>query len=184
MRYKERMNNKTQKTVALCASIFSFLAILLFFVMGDNDSPAQASPQAPQAETLTTGWQKRCVDKDQKQCEIFQSIRIGTKDKNMRLSEVAISLQSNNVIMLGVTLPLGITLPQGLGLQVDEGNMMQMPFQNCNTNGCSAISKITSDILSEMKNGGILNVFFFDGANKKIKVELSLVGFTKAVQSL
>ena len=178
--------NKNLKIICIVLVISIVAGFMVLSGNGKGTSAQEsAAPAATKAaEAQSSGWQKRCVDDSEKQCEIFQIIGVGTKEKAMRLSEVAVSLRDDNVIMLGATLPLGITLLQGVGLQIDDGKMMQMPFKTCNTLGCIAISKITPDVLTDMKNGGILNVYFFDGANKKIKVQLTLVGFTKAIQSL
>lgn len=182
----DKITFKQKVLIGIVAIVVGALGALLVDMSGGSvQAQTQSQPQeSVQTQTQATGWQKRCIDDKKEQCELFQAVIIGDGKQKMRLLDVAISQQSEGDIMLGMTLPLGVTLVQGVALQFDDADAIQMPFLKCHANGCFLLSKITSEILSKFKKGNLLNVYFFDSANKKVKLVLSLDGFTAAFKDL
>jgi len=191
--------NKKIKTISVLFMVVFAVSVgtVAYVVMGSKDAhlalanvqskpnpPAQKSPSDNQTSAANMEWQTRCVGAEKKQCELFKTVHIAGKEKQFRLSEVAISSVEGQSAKIGVSLPLGVTLTEGLALQIDEGNMMSIPFSVCSTGGCLATGNIDQSVLSQLKSGNILNVYFLDGANKRIKIQLSLLGLAKGMDSL
>ncbi len=180
------MNKKRILVICAIVIVFAITAWLYSQNAGHNNGVAIAKEQATgenQTDISNTGWQKRCSDQNENQCEVFQAVSMNANSQNVRLVDFALS-KVDNTARLGITLPLGVTLTNGLKFQVDDGKIMQMPFNTCGANGCSAVSVIEDDVLSNFKSGKELNIYFSDRVQKPINVKLNLAGLTKSLSSL
>lgn len=148
-------------------------------VASSDSAQATAKAGAPTVEY----WTKRCAEKDQKACEIFQ--RLIVKKNNMRLVEVAVSLLDNGQsARAGIVLPLGIMVAPGVALQVDEGTPHNAKIQSCTNGGCFALLDLPKSFVDAMRTGKLLNIGFLDGQKKQIKIEMSLNGFAGKLDQL
>ena len=87
-----------------------------------------------------------------------------------------------------VTLHLGlqIDLMQGLGVAIDGKQIGRPPFDFCPSEGCNVFIKLNADNLAKLKKGNKLQLEFFSvgGKNKRINMDFSLSGITKALEAL
>ncbi|USG61968.1 invasion associated locus B family protein [Sneathiella marina] len=80
--------------------------------------------------------------------------------------------------------PLGTFLPAGIGLDVDGAELIELPFQTCEANGCFAATPMTADQLEALFGGQKLNVQLQSVNRQPITVPMSLIGFTSAYRKI
>ena len=83
-----------------------------------------------------------------------------------------------------VVTPLGVLLPAGLRIQVDSNQERAAPFQVCTPEGCLVRQPLTTEVLNEMKAGATAKLTVVAAPQQEIPVNISLMGFTKAFESL
>ena len=83
-----------------------------------------------------------------------------------------------------VKIPLNVNLQAGLALAVDKEEVVKVPYTSCDIAGCNVIPfSLNKEIIMKMKKGKKLQIgwFIFD---KLFIFEGSLLGFSKAINSL
>lgn len=80
--------------------------------------------------------------------------------------------------------PLGTFLPAGIEIDVDGSNLMTLPFQTCEANGCFAGTPLTSDQLDTLFSGQKLNIQLQSVNKQPITVPMSLIGFTSSYKKI
>ncbi len=113
------------------------------------------------------------------QCEASQSIVTGPQ--NQRLATVSLLRSVGDDAASGVfTLPIGLNLPAGLTLSVDETELMNIPFQSCDAQGCYAISPLAAGQITAMKDGAEFVLTVESQAKESIRISFELRGFTQS----
>ncbi len=149
--------------------------------------PSQQKLQQAQPQPEQSYWIPRCeasVEGVLPKCEIFQ--RLLVKDTGQRVAELAIGFPDGvgkNARGVAV-LPLGILLNEKTSLRIDDGALFNFQVRYCTQNGCYAFLDITPQIIAEMKRGGEASFYFITIEGKEMQIDLSLVGFTKALEVL
>lgn len=159
------------------------IALILPFETFATETPAQTSPKIvdPNADQ----WFVRCDDKEKskKQCEVFQ--RLIVAKNNQRLVEFAVAYVGDQKEPYGtVIIPLGTLVQQGLEIRVDDQQPIKNSIRYCTADGCFAHFDLDEKFINAMKKGKKVVVTFVLAAPKKLNVELSLKGFSKAVDKL
>ncbi|MCB1530554.1 MAG: invasion associated locus B family protein [Rhodospirillales bacterium] len=175
------------KIIVLVLVVFAFAGGAWFFFPGQKDrmlsDKANGSAQLSSAagQSSNSAWVRRCIDKRQNQCEAFQSLVL--KQNNMRIAEVAVSLPEGVTkdAKMAVVLPLGIVVGKGIALQVDENEALKIPVYSCGQDGCVSHMNLSPDFVKTMRAGKVLKIIFLDAKQKKIKVEMTLKGFSSAL---
>ncbi|MGB0722487.1 MAG: invasion associated locus B family protein [Gammaproteobacteria bacterium] len=83
-----------------------------------------------------------------------------------------------------ITVPLGVALKTGLALAIDEAQPTQVPYSICVPAGCQAIGPLDDSMVTAMKQGNTLSILFIAPDGKKLRADLSLAGFTAAMNAL
>ena len=83
-----------------------------------------------------------------------------------------------------ITLPLGVYLLPGLTMQIDDGQIYEMGFEFCSSGGCRVRFSIDEKLLGSFKGGNKAEIAFFNPARKRVRVPISLKGFTAAIGQL
>ncbi|MGB0713271.1 MAG: invasion associated locus B family protein [Gammaproteobacteria bacterium] len=83
-----------------------------------------------------------------------------------------------------ITVPLGVALKTGLGLSIDEANPTPVPYSICVPAGCQAIGPLDDTMVEALKKGNKLSILFISPEGKKLRADLSLSGFTAAMNAL
>ena len=142
----------------------------------------QAATVAAKQEQAT-GWVLQC-GRNEKQCYIQQYI-FATESK-MRFVGVSVGYfgPKENPRLL-FSLPLGVLLAPGMGFDIDAGQKTKLPVRICITDGCKADMDLGEKLVTRLKQGKQMNLFFANAAAEKtIKVRMSLQGFAKAYAAL
>lgn len=113
------------------------------------------------------------------QCETAQSIVTGPQ--NQRLATVSLLRSVGDDAASAVfTLPIGLDLPAGLNLAVDAIELMNIPFQSCDAQGCYAISPLAAGQITALKDGAELVLTVQSQAQETIRISFELRGFTQS----
>lgn len=86
--------------------------------------------------------------------------------------------------LLLLSAPLGIYLPAGIDIEVDNTGSNRAVVAYCNHEGCHAYYRMTSSLYRMFRQGRWLNVTFLDGTRRAHDLQVSLSGFSKAIDSL
>ncbi len=78
--------------------------------------------------------------------------------------------------------PLGAILPPGLLLVLEEGKEAAVPFQICTPEGCMINLDMADDVITQLKAKSGLKVGYVRPDGKMARLEVSLKGFTKALE--
>ena len=80
-------------------------------------------------------------------------------------------------------LPLGISLRQGVFLQVDEGDLNEIPIDRCEREGCFVELLLSPALVADLKAGNLLKVIM-NYRDETLVIDISLQGFTAALAEL
>ncbi len=83
-----------------------------------------------------------------------------------------------------IVVPLGVFLPGALGLQVDQNEPRAVPFERCIPDGCVVRAPIAPAMLEQMKVGGTAHIILSPSPEDRVRLPISLSGFTAAFDSL
>lgn len=160
-------------------------ALLPFTALAQSTQPAP--PAAPTLKGTYGQWEVRCYGQDD--CIMTQL--------HQRTSETADAvftifkpkgLKDNNgqpiLALAEIVVPLGVFLPGALGLQVDQNEPKAVPFERCIPDGCVVRAPIAAAMLEQMKVGGTANLIVSPSPDERVKLPISLSGFTAAFNSL
>ena len=148
--------------------------------------PYQAPPAAPGLRNTYGDWEIRCVsDTD---CVMTQLHRRSQQSADAVFTIIkpqGLVGDDGQLVeaFAEIVVPLGVYLPGGLGLKVDEQPAKAAPFERCIEEGCVVRAPISSTMLSNLKNGGTVNIVIFGGPERPVQIPMSLTGFTAAFDS-
>ncbi len=83
-----------------------------------------------------------------------------------------------------IVVPLGVFLPGALGLQVDANEPRAVPFERCIPDGCVVRAPIAPSMLAQMRAGQTAHLIVSPSPEERVKLPISLDGFTAAFNSL
>ena len=147
----------------------------IFFVT----TPAQAQ------HNKFDDWVRICEDSGTFAGRCYISQRLTLKKTGKELFSLSIGYPLNNQLpLMLLSVPLGVYLPHGVVFAVDSLHKTKVVFAYCNTAGCHGYFRMTSGLIDDFREGRWLNVKFLDGTRKAHQFQVSLNGFTKAMQSL
>ena len=156
----------------------------------DAAAPAAAPDGIGQpyiAETFGD-WSLRCIRTADgaDPCQIYQLL----KDKvtgNPMAEITVVSLPKDGKVVAGATVitPLETLLIEQLSFAIDTGKPATYPFSFCTQVGCVARLGFTADEVARLRKGKVATVTVVPVAdpNAKVVAEVSLNGFTKALEA-
>ncbi len=83
-----------------------------------------------------------------------------------------------------IVVPLLVRIPPGLTLRIGGKELITLPYQICTPSGCLAQFRFNSDLLSAFQKGSEGEVIVQLATGKDRATTFSLLGFTKALDSL
>ena len=130
-------------------------------------------------------WVGVCVDiQGQERCGIQQTLNMESDQGNARLMRASVNLMDNQLVMQ-LLLPLGIDLRAGIVMQIDEGEEFGAGFLTCVQEGCLVAFPLDETRLAAMRAGSVTKIGFRPfNTNETLVLEMSLMGFTRASQSV
>lgn len=147
-----------------------------------------------QASQASAAWQLRCADSnDASTCNMNQELFLQqtvdgeqqTVGRLLNLTVVYLNAGSERVPFMSLQMPLGVDLRPGAVMRVDEQSETPLEFLRCTEAGCDASTRVTPDLLAQMRAGTVLRVGFRPwGSEQVTAVEASLIGFTAAFEQL
>ena len=159
-----------------------------------NQSPSQ---QVSKPELIAThgAWAVQCQEEPaaagaegngagQRACGMFQSAKSERKGIGLTLVVVKGQQDGKDVTMLRVMAPIGVYLPTGVALEIDGDAVGRVPFTRCMPQICIAFAEASPPTLERMKKGGTANFIIYEGPGAGMAMELSLKGFTAALDEL
>jgi invasion protein IalB len=159
-----------------------------------NQAPRQ---QMPKPELIAThgAWAVQCqqeppaagADADavgQRACGMFQTAKSERKGVGLTLVVVKGKQDGKDVTMLRVMAPIGVYLPTGVALEIDGDAVGRVPFTRCMPQICIAFAEASPPTLERMKKGGTANFIIYESPGAGMAMELSLKGFTAALDEL
>lgn len=81
-------------------------------------------------------------------------------------------------------IPLRAFLQPQIAIQVDQNQAIIVPFNFCDEGGCYAGGQIDNTILKQLQKGSKTKIVFFNHERKPVALDLSLSGYTKAINNL
>lgn len=124
-------------------------------------------------------WEMTCVDDEP--CKLTQAnVESGTDNVRMRS---AVSLSSDNRVVLSVTLPTAILLTDGPWLTVDGVYVGELEYITC-ASGCLARTSYSPAAFNLISSGSRGIVTVVSNSGQRIGVTLSLSGLVDGVTAL
>lgn len=138
-----------------------------------------ASPAMAQEAAVFGDWEMTCVDDEP--CKLTQAnVESGTDNVRMRS---AVSLSSDNRVLLSVTLPTAVLLTDGPWLTVDGVYVGELEYITC-ASGCLARTSYNWAAFGLISSGSRGIVTVISNSGQRIGVTLSLSGLADGVTAL
>jgi invasion protein IalB len=173
-------------------SLRFFMMIFMAAILIAPVSFAQEKAAEKTSEKAGKPWEVRCekdpaTKKDEGpkrgRCEIFQ--RLTLKKTGERVMEAAIGFPKDKNTARGIFIaPLGILLQAGLQMKIDDGKPYKFQLRYCEKGGCFGFVDLGDSILKEMRRGKKLTVSFQASSKKNVNVEMTLDGFSGALDQI
>jgi len=133
-------------------------------------------------------WDLRCIRTEDgaDPCQLYQLLK--EKNSGNPVSEITlVNLPADSKVAVGATIitPLETLLLEQLSFAIDTGKPVAYPFSFCTQMGCVARLGLTAEEVEKLKKGKSATVTVVPVANPnaKVTVEVSLNGFTKALDA-
>ena len=94
------------------------------------------------------------------------------------------ALTSDKPPFLDVVAPLGFFLPAGLTLTVAGQDLIKLPIQRCDANGCYAGAVLSEDQLKMLQDNDVMNISFSSQREQVAEVSVPLTGFGSAYDAI
>lgn len=153
---------------------------------GDSEAQPPAGA-ATTAQRQIQDWTVRCdaptAGSMAGPCYMVQDITAPTGEG--RIAQVLVGhFGPERLLGAVVFVPLGTRLPPGLLIGVDANDPRRFPYQLCSPNGCRAQIALDEAFLNELKAGVKAEAVFEDANGRKLAVQISLRGFTAALDEI
>jgi len=159
--------------------IFALRAIILICaVIGISLGLIPKASYAQEAENAPSNWNVSCLSIQV--CELKTEI---VRD-NLVLARVSI-FRMRGYFWLQYTVPPGIDIIRGISIAVDDDEATNTLISNCTNMGCTGHLDLMPRLISRMKSGGALKLFFVNPSNHiPLVIPFSLSGFTRGFDEL
>jgi len=144
----------------------------------------QQSEEVPEDVQTFQDWRVQCESPEgapQERCYMYQNLVM--RESGQRVLLVGVVRDAQNAAAI-FTAPLGVLLPPGVTIQVDDGDEMRVPFQQCGRQGCVARLRLGDELLSAMRAGLEAQVTIYRADQQPVSLPVSLKGFTAAYTAL
>jgi invasion protein IalB len=170
--------------IFLCLSPYSTAQAQYLF--GNDDTPVEkTAPSEPSPENGI--WFVRC-DRDNpdhhKTCEIFQ--RIIYQESGTQFLEFAVHYpnQFSDQAEAVINLPLGVWVEKSGTIQIDQQSSLPFNVRYCIASGCLAFVPLSSQVITDLKQGQNLKVSVPLLNGDFQKVDLGLKGFKRTIKEI
>jgi len=175
---------RTARIVAVVAAACVGATAMAMSVQAQTEAkpavPAEApAPASPQPWTITCNGQGPA---GALVCAMSQGLI--AKNSGQRVLSVTISKNPSGGYVAGFSLPHGLLLSEGVQVWVDDGARTKHTITTADQNGSYAPMPLEAAMLATMKKGTILNVLVKAVSGDEVIFQLSLNGFTAALDKI
>jgi invasion protein IalB len=162
-------------------------APLLSAVLAASVLAAQSQETAdPGQQKQPIPWISNCTSPGRglpQECVLQQRALLGKTRQFIGMITIRVPAETKKPVMM-IQTPLGLFLPAGVITDVDGDMAQNYPFQSCNIQGCYVGFPIPDKLLVRMFKGGKFNVTFQYLNKKRLKLPMSLLGFTEVYERI
>lgn len=137
-------------------------------------------PAALAAGTGEPPWYKVCDQKGK--CGVEQ-FAVSMPNKVVVL-HVRFDPQPDGATRLLVSVPLAVALPPGIGLVLDGGKPITLPFKRCGSQGCAATAVLDKAAVNTIVSGKTLVVHYVVSDKVSADIPIRLEGLQDALKTL
>jgi invasion protein IalB len=137
--------------------------------------------EAPVRSQIFGDWVYQC---ETAICQSFVSLA-DAETGERRLAWSMVYDRESEALTAIVNLPLGVALPPGARLRLLSGEIVPLPYQVCDADGCRAVAPVTGDIDAALRSAGSAVVEYVTyGRNRAERVQVPLDGYGPAIDAL
>ena len=153
-------------------------------VLGLFSAAAVALEQGQRFQDWTVGCE-RLPGMTQERCFIYQTVvNQETDDPVLQIAVGYLPMENGQERpAVLITVPLGVALPPGIGLRVDSGEPIRIPYERCVPSGCIAGFPLEDSLINQFRRGTRAEIRLHDGV-QAIGLPVSLMGFTAGFNAL
>lgn len=155
-------------------------AVALMALVGASSTAMAQSTDAP---TSGPRWTVNCGSDPQLErllCLLAQEIRV--QQTGQRLVRMQINLAGEQQTpFLTLSLPHGVLFQQGVVLQIDDGDAQTLAIGSGDNQGSYVTQSMDDALIDALRRGSILSLTLTTLNEQQLKVEMSLDGFSRAM---
>lgn len=162
----------TSKLIAILSALTAGFALNSASIAQDANSP-----------DTSKNWNIVCVAAgrtDAPSCTMEQQIIVRETGRRLARLTIKTTNAAEGFGSILVQVPLGLSIVDNLSLQVDQAEVITIPIQTCDANGCYGGHAVDEQLLAALRAGNRLVLSFFDMQKQKITANFTLAGFTAA----
>lgn len=177
---------------ARSAAIAAGFGLVLVAGTADLAAPAAAQQQSDtaaqpgDAQTPAKPWVVNCSNQAGADltCVMSQTLMMAETRQRV-LSASIVKVSDTGEVVMRLALPHGVHLPSGVRLRIDDGPETTYPIEVADQNGSYARIVLDRPLLDAMLHGSAIRVSLtVPSADKGLELQLSLIGFTAALDTL
>lgn len=116
-------------------------------------------------------------------CSMSQTISAAPSGQRI-MTAVVFRDPETSALKMRVGMPHGLYLPAGVGVAVDQGDAQIYPILTADQNGSYTTFDLDEAMVTAMRRGNTLVFTMENMARNQVRIEMSLQGFTKALNNL
>ncbi len=134
-----------------------------------------------QSQDAPSPWRVECgSDGTALNCSAIQEATRANERQTFAAVAVRTDASSKTSSML-IQVPLGVNLLEPIEFRIDNGAVEKQVFQTCTPVGCFASLQVNDKLMGALRRGTVLKLTVQDVAKRPITVDVSLMGFSQAV---
>jgi invasion protein IalB len=157
--------------------------LLLTFIFLLVTLPSLQAASPAQAQSANYGsWSYECAKKP---CFISQLLMVKKGEEARIAGGLSLLNLPKKQTLLSIRVSSLAAQKQGLGIKIDNNKDIRVAIEKCSQSHCEINILADNTLLSEMKSGKILGVFYINKkSQKQVSLPFSLQGFPEAYQQL
>lgn len=117
-------------------------------------------------------------------CIVSQLVAIDPKGEKVVLGLTVDYADSPTVPTMRIRFSPGANMKAGIGIKIDDNPEMRLVINNCNTQRCESVGRLSSKVLMLWRSGRQAQLAFIEQGGKQMLFPISLAGFDAALSAL
>lgn len=177
------------------------LILLVFVVKSAGAAPVQLPPATASSggadarpkvthEKRFASWTLSCaVAQDDRgmpleRCMVSQLVAIDPKGEKVVLGLTVDYADSPTIPTMRIRFSPRANMKAGIGIKIDNKPEMRLVINNCNTQRCESVGRLTTKVLELWRSGKQAQLAFIVQGGKQMLLPVSLAGFDAALSAL